>query len=83
MKILLLIERCFYVRDGVLQQIGETLKSFRSYASASSCRKEIITFNIVGLGCTLSYDDTLDRYTLTRPNGSKVELEIQESLVAS
>lgn len=82
MKTFILIERRFHVREGVLQQVGDTLNSFRSYESASSFRMEIITFDTFGLGSTKSYDVTLDRYTLTRPNGSKVELEIQESLAA-
>lgn len=81
MKIFILIERRFYERDGVLQQIGETINSFFSYDSALKLREELIKFDTTATGSEENYDPYSNRTTLTRPNGSKVELEIQESLV--
>lgn len=81
MRIFILIERRFYVRDGVLQQTGDTITSFFSYDAAVELREDIIKMDVIGTGCTECYDDFLNQVTLTRPNGSKVELEIQESTV--
>ena len=82
MYIYTLIERRFYVRDGVLQQIGDTILSFSDKEKAHSYRKEIYTFNVMSIpDCTTDTDPFLDKLTILRPNGSKVELEIQQSLV--
>lgn len=81
MNIFILIERRFYIIGGVLQQVGDTLSSFRSYDDAAILRNEIIRFDIMAAHSAMYRDDFRDSIILTRPNGSKLELEIQESLV--
>lgn len=76
----LLIVRHFYVRNGILQQMGDEFRSFAREDSAQNMMDSLIASEISISGAEKG-EDELGRVVLSRPNGSKVVFEIQTSLV--
>ena len=76
-KVFLLIERYFYVRNNTLVQTGDNFTVFKDWVDASDARDEMRALEKrIFEGTQEEYDAVLNKFIITKPNGSKIELQL-------
>lgn len=80
-RVFLLISRDFYVRNGILRQTGDCCLVFADVLDARYVRDRRRAIEASLQNVDEQYDAILDKFIITRPNGSKIELEIAEAKV--